>query len=407
MVHTRALVNCAAGCSWLSSRRMVLLLAGSAAAYGSRGPSGEAPAAASSDLAIGGPTNCSGVQNNDPGLACSMGADGDLTTRWCGDRPSTAGSPQTWQVDLGKLQTVGSVRISWELAYARSYSLESSATGQQWSPFYTTTEGTGLVDTINNLSAHGRFVRIVLAAGRPNTTWGFSFYELEVFASTVAPAEKFPWHPPKPRSANPPWKPTWNMSMSTIIFPCNHSGFFSAEQAAQYGLVSIDFENTMDDWAFAKPTDQESRSLRQAEMIKAINPDTKVLVYRNLAKAEAMQASVLDKLEDPRFAGFFLKFAKTAPFRNGSYHVTKCGAGKNSTICSDFYHDLIDTPLPGPTTENHSYVKPSDRYYEICDGDVSAVCPTDCICPAPSLGAATQTWRADVATVRLWQPSVR
>ena len=34
------------------------------------------------------------------------------------------------------------------------------------------------------------------------------------------------------------------------------------------------------DWAFAKPTDQESRSLRQAEMIKAINPETKVFVYR-------------------------------------------------------------------------------------------------------------------------------
>ena len=29
----------------------------------------------------------------------------------------------------------------------------------------------------------------------------------------------------------------------------------------------------------------------------------------------------------------------------------------------------MDTPLPGPTTENRSYVKPSDRYYELCDGD--------------------------------------
>ena len=91
--------------------------------------------------------------------------------------------------------------------------------------------------------------------------------------------------------------------MSTMRFPCNHSGFFSPQQAAMYGLVSIDFENTMDgkhtrksnalrhggalihlrffsDWAFAKPTDQESRSLRQAEMIKAINPESKVFVYR-------------------------------------------------------------------------------------------------------------------------------
>ena len=38
----------------------------------------------------------------------------------------------------------------------------------------------------------------------------------------------------------------------------------------------------------------------------------KVFAYRNLAKAEAMQASVLAKLEDPRFAGYFL------PLRHGA-----------------------------------------------------------------------------------------
>ena len=89
---------------------------------------------------------------------------------------------------------------------------------------------------------------------------------------------------------------------------------------------------------------------------------------RNLAKAEAMQASVLAKMEDPRYAGFFLPFAKTPPFKNGSYHVTKCGAEKNSTICSDFYHDLIDSPEPGPTTEKRNTVW-SKTGYAMCDGD--------------------------------------
>lgn len=134
-------------------------------------------------------------------------------------------------------------------------------------------------------------------------------------------------------------------------------------------------------------------------MIKAINPDTKVMVYRNLAKAEAMQASVLvrlpqrpfslvilfwgdlsdgsvggsqAKLEDPRFSGYFLSFAKTAPFKNGSYHVTKCGAEKNTTICSDFYHDLVDTPLPGPPRSSPGVTPPIDgdgTDYRVCNGD--------------------------------------
>ena len=189
-------------------------------------------------------------------------------------------------------------------------------------------------------------------------------------ASDAPPAP--PWIPPTPRVANPPWKPTWNMSMSTIIFPCNHSGWFSPQLAGRFGIVSIDFENTLDVWAFMKPTDQESRSLRQAEMIKAINPDTKVFVYRNLAKSEAMQATVRAKLEDPRFAGFFLRFAKTPPFQNGSYHVTKCGAEKNTTICSDFYHDLVDTPLPGPVRSSPGVTPPidgDDTDYRVCNGD--------------------------------------
>ena len=45
--------------------------------------------------------------------------------------------------------------------------------------------------------------------------------------------------------------------------------------------------------------------------------------------------------------------------------MTKCGAEKNKTICSDFYHDLVDTPLPGPRTENRE----NPGNYAICDGD--------------------------------------
>eukprot|EP01044_Picomonas_judraskeda_P030480 COSAG03_NODE_10983_length_618_cov_0.499037_1_plen_90_part_00 len=75
----------------------------------------------------------------------------------------------------------------------------------------------------------------------------FALFLVVAQASVPAP----PWTPPTPRVAHPPWKPTWNMSMSTIIFPCNHSGWFSPQLAGRFGIVSIDFENTLDVWAFA------------------------------------------------------------------------------------------------------------------------------------------------------------
>ena len=33
--------------------------------------------------------------------------------------------------------------------------------------------------------------------------------------------------------AVPPWPPTWQMNLSTIIQPCNSSGYFDPEAAAQ------------------------------------------------------------------------------------------------------------------------------------------------------------------------------
>ena len=85
-----------------------------------------------------------------------------------------------------------------------------------------------------------------------------------------------------------------------------------------------------------------------------------------------MQASVRAKLQDPLYAGFFLPFAKTPPFKNGSYHVTKCGAEKNRSICSDLYHDLVDTQLPGAVrvSPDRAYGwKPGGKHYAMCDGD--------------------------------------
>ena len=41
----------------------------------------------------------------------------------------------------------------------------------------------------------------------------------------------------------PTWPPTWRMQDSTIIQPCNFSGFLNASHFSQYGVVSIDWSN--------------------------------------------------------------------------------------------------------------------------------------------------------------------
>ena len=39
---------------------------------------------------------------------------------------------------------------------------------------------------------------------------------------------------------HPKWAPTWEMSASTMMMPCNTSGWFDAGLAAKYGIA--DFE---------------------------------------------------------------------------------------------------------------------------------------------------------------------
>ena len=81
--------------------------------------------------------------------------------------------------------------------------------------------------------------------------------------------------------------------------------------------------------------------VRQAEMNHALNPSSRSFVYRNLVKALPWFKSVREKLDDPQFSGFFLRFKDGA---NGSYHVPACDTNWDPPKCSAFYHDQLQTP---------------------------------------------------------------
>lgn len=134
----------------------------------------EFAAVASVNLALGAPTSAS------DGTSPASATDGNATTRWIADR---TGSPDaSWlQVDLGKVQKIGAVRLFWEASYASQYKLQVSDDGSTWRDAYATPAagsdgGTDLVA----LDASGRYVRMQTVK-RALTSYGVSVWELEVF----------------------------------------------------------------------------------------------------------------------------------------------------------------------------------------------------------------------------------
>jgi hypothetical protein len=58
---------------------------------------------------------------------------------------------------------------------------------------------------------------------------------------------------------------------------------------------------------------------------------------------------VREKLVDPAYSGWFLRFAPGGSLPNGSYHVPACDDTYNPPLCSEFYHDQEQTPaVPSP-----------------------------------------------------------
>ena len=75
------------------------------------------------------------------------------------------------------------------------------------------------------------------------------------------------------------------------------------------------------------------RMVTQAAMTKAKNPEGHVWVYRNLVKALPWFHTVREKLLDPAYSAFFLKFDAT---QKGNYSVPQCDNNYDPPICSDF-----------------------------------------------------------------------
>lgn len=142
----------------------------------------------------------------------------------------------------------------------------------------------------------------------------------------------------------PSWPQSWALANSTAIYACNYSGLLEPSFIKQFAFVQLDWSNGKDIWANQHPMDAESLLVAQAAAIKAERPDTIVQVYRNTVKALSWFSSVRDKLVDPAYSGWFLHFGIPSP------STPRCDTAYSPPLCTDLYHDQMQTPQHLPPT---------------------------------------------------------
>src|SRR3984957_8669859 len=127
------------------------------------------------DAALNQPTTASSVQNAT--LPASAAVDGNTSTRWS----SAFSDPQWLQVDLGSTKTICQVSLNWEAAYAKAFQIQTSPDGTNWTTIFSTTTGTGGVQTLN-VSGTGRYIRMYGTTRA--TAYGYSLWEFDVYTTS-------------------------------------------------------------------------------------------------------------------------------------------------------------------------------------------------------------------------------
>ncbi|WP_144312351.1 discoidin domain-containing protein [Terriglobus saanensis] len=135
------------------------------------------PTVGIANLALGKPVTSSSNENNNLGPLNAV--DGDLTTRWSSGHTDT----EWLEVDLGSPMLTSKVMIYWEAAYGKAYEIQVSNDEQAWTTVAKQNEGKGGVETVPLLSTVNRYIRFFGLTRA--TTYGYSFYEFQVYGADV------------------------------------------------------------------------------------------------------------------------------------------------------------------------------------------------------------------------------
>jgi beta-glucanase (GH16 family) len=150
------------------------------------------PAGSTRLLSYAKPARASSEQNDPQCNPCTADKafDNDPASRWATNPTGGWVDPGWIQVDLGATAQISQVVLQWDPAYARSYQIQVSPDGANWTSIYSTTTGDGLKDTIN-ATGTGRYVRMYGTAR--SSAYGYSLWEFSVYGTggnpTAPPAK--------------------------------------------------------------------------------------------------------------------------------------------------------------------------------------------------------------------------
>ncbi|MFI2780124.1 discoidin domain-containing protein [Streptomyces sp. ALB3] len=160
------------------------------------GPGGDAARL----LSYGRPGAASSSQSDQNCWDCTPARafDRDPASRWSTSSTTGWTDPGWISVDLGATAQIDKVVLQWDPAYAKSFQIQVSSNGADWTPIYSTTSGTGFKQTLT-VSGTGRYVRMY--GTQRATPYGYSLWEFQVYGTGGDPIQA----PPLPSDpANPP-----------------------------------------------------------------------------------------------------------------------------------------------------------------------------------------------------------
>lgn len=129
-----------------------------------------------------------------PSFVATRATDGDTSTRWA----SEFSDAQWIEVDLGSTAVIESVELVWEAAYGKTFAVQTSDDGANWTTVANVTDGSGGTQTVL-AAATARYLRLDLA--QRGTGYGYSLWELRVLGSGGTAPDPYT---PKPLPPAPP-----------------------------------------------------------------------------------------------------------------------------------------------------------------------------------------------------------
>ena len=171
------------------------------------------------DITPGSTATASSIEN--ASHPASNAIDGNMSTRWS----SQFSDPQSITIDLGEANTVTGVRLNWEAAFGRAYSIQTSADGTTWRPAsFSTTTGDGGVDEITFAAAESNTRYVRMTGTQRGTPYGYSLWEFRVFGSAGSAPATTVQAEDAARSGG-------------AVFASDHAGYTGTGFVATYGSV--------------------------------------------------------------------------------------------------------------------------------------------------------------------------